>query len=445
MQNSKYQTSFVFLFILFIYTEATPQTILPPADCYAILQKQIINVKDVYIPNKETKKITGVLPGIEVFLSEKKYYSVVKDAKLGLLTNATGVDRQLQSTIDLLRNRSDFKLIALFSPEHGIRGSLLAGTKIDSSIDSQTGLPVYSLYGKTKSPTSDMLKNIDYLIIDLQDIGSRSYTYISTMYLAMESCAKNNKGVIVLDRPNPIGGITLDGPVLEPEFKSFIGIAEIPVVHGMTIAELALYFNKECNINANLLVVPMLNWKRKMIFRDTKLPWVPPSPHIPTPESCFLYPVTGLIGEMKTLSEGVGTPMPFHLVGAPWIDGYTLTNSLPKLPGVMFRPLTVKPFYFRFVGESVNGVQIYVKPNEYKPVQTALYLLYHIKKLWPDKFQWAPEGDTLTLLQVDRAWGTDMVRKSINEGIKPEKIIESWQSKLTAFQKKRKKYLLYSN
>lgn len=366
------------------------------------------------------------------------------DKRVGLLTHAAGIDRKLRSSVDLLRENRDIHLTALFSPEHGIRGSAAAGEQVAGGRDPLSGLPINSLYGKTKRPTDDMLKDIDVLVIDLQDIGSRSYTYISTLYYAMEAAAANGKEVVVCDRPNPMGGEVIDGPVLEPAFKSFIGVAPIPVVHGMTIGELAWMFNEEFKIGCNLHIVSMKGWKRFMLFRETGLYWVGPSPHIPTPETPLFYPITGLIGEMGTISEGVGTPMPFHLVGATWMDGRKLLAALPALPGVAFRPLTVKPFYFRNVGEEVHGVQIYVTDHRhYRPVATSVYLLSKIRSIWPEHFRWHPDGKPEQLKNVDSAWGTDRIRRMIGEGKPPEQIVASYQADLKNFAKIRKKYLLY--
>jgi len=380
--------------------------------------------------------------GIEVLLENPKL--VLQDQRVGLLTHAAGVDKDLRASVDLMANHADVRLRALFSPEHGIRGSAAAGEKITGETEPVTGLPVRSLYGKTKKPTPEMLADVDVLVIDLQDIGSRSYTYISTLYYTMQAAAENGKRVIVCDRPNPMGGRTVDGPILEPAFRSFIGVAPIPVVHGMTIGELAWYFNQEQNIACNLTVIPMRGWKRTMLFPATGLYWVPTSPHIPTPESALLYPITGLIGEMGTLSEGVGTPMPFHLVGAPWMDGRKLRDALPSLPGVAFRPLTVKPFYFRYAGEEVHGVQIFVHdPLRYRPVHTAIHLLCQIRALWPDQLKWHPADRPDQLQNVDSAWGNDRIRRMIADGRPAEEVISTYQDDLKQFLNRRKKYLMY--
>ncbi|MBI4179591.1 DUF1343 domain-containing protein [bacterium] len=380
--------------------------------------------------------------GIDVLMENPRI--TLGDRKVGLLTHSAAIDRELRASVDRLSGHPDVRLAALFSPEHGMRGSAHAGEKVDGEKDPVTGLPVHSLYGKTKKPTPEMLSDIDVLVVDLQDIGSRSYTYISTLYYAMEAAAENGKAVIVLDRPNPMGGLVVDGPVLDPKFKSFIGVAPIPVVHGMTIGELAWLFNAEFGIHADLRVIEMRGWKRTMAFRETGLYWAPPSPHIPTPETVFYYPITGLIGEMGTLSEGVGTPMPFHLVGAPWMDGQKLAAALPPLRGCAFRPITVKPFYARYAGENVHGVQIFVtQPMYYRPVEISVYLLHHIRNLWPDQFRWYPPDEPARLENVDRAWGTDFVRKWLDEGKTPDRIISEWRQGLKKFLAVRQKHLIY--
>lgn len=390
----------------------------------------------------EPVKPERVRTGLEVLISERA--GAYKGQRAGLLTHPAGVDFDLRSSIDLLRAQPDIRLVALFSPEHGIRGVEAAGEKVDGGVDSVSGLPVRSLYGKTRKPTRDMLADIDVLFVDLQDIGSRSYTYISTLYHVMEAAAEYGKKVVVLDRPNPLGGEIIDGPVLDPAVKSFIGIAPIPVVHGMTIGELALLFDEEFGIHCGVEVVPMKGWRRGMRFRETGLPWVPTSPHIPTEETPLYYPVTGMLGEMGTLYNGVGMPQPFRHAGAPWMDGQKFISALPPLPGVKFRPLTVKPFYFTFQGQTVHGAEILIHdPKQYRPVEAALHILWTIHHLWPADFRWHPVDKPELLRMVDSAWGTADVRKMIDSGAPAEAIIASWQPGLNKFKRQREKYLIY--
>ena len=256
--------------------------------------------KEVFAHKKN--KNNRVTPGVEVLLDDQK--ELLKGKKVGLITNPTGIDSKMNSIVDLLDEDPDIELTALFGPEHGVRGDAQAGAYVESYIDEKTGLPVYSLYGQTKKPTPEMLENVEVLVFDIQDVGTRHYTYIYTMAYAMEAAKENNIPIVVLDRPNPLGGLSVDGPVLEPEFSSFIGMYPIPTKHGMTAGELAFFFNEEFNIGADLKVVKMKGWKRSMDYDDTGLPFVLPSPNIPTVSTTFVYPATGLI-EGTNLSEGL--------------------------------------------------------------------------------------------------------------------------------------------
>jgi len=345
--------------------------------------------------------------------------------RLGLITNPTGIGNNLRSTIDILFNDNRFQLIALFGPEHGVRGDVFAGKKIDDYKDPKTGIPVYSLYGKTKKPTQEMLKNVDVLVFDIQDIGIRPYTYIYTMAYCMEAAKEHNIPFVVLDRPNPLGGKLIEGPVLNPKFKSFIGLYPIPYIPGMTVGELALLFNKEYEINCDLVVVPMSGWNRDMLFQETGLIWVPTSPHLPHPETSFYIAATGGFGELGTISEGVGTPFPFEICGAPWIDGSKLAEELNQLnlPGIYFRSLSFKTYYLRFVDEPCSGVQLHI--TDFR------------------KFQPNFEKANRRISSFNRALGTDEVMNTIQEGKSAEEIISSWQEDLVEFIKIRAKYLLY--
>ncbi|MBN2410542.1 DUF1343 domain-containing protein [candidate division KSB1 bacterium] len=381
-----------------------------------------------------------VKPGIEVLLQEKT--DLLSGRRVGLITNPTGVTSQLKTTIDVLYEHPDIKLVALFGPEHGVRGDVTAGQQIQSSTDEKTGLPVFSLYGSTKKPTPDMLKDIDILLFDIQDVGSRAYTYIYTMAYAMQAAAENNISFMVLDRPNPLGGELIEGPVLEPEFKSFIGLYEIPYIYGMTIGELARYFNKEFNIKVNLIVVPMQGWKRNMNYADTGLPWVPTSPHVPHVDTPFFIATTGCIGELQTINEGVGYTLPFELIGAEWIDSRILADELnnKKLPGVLFRPVYYKPYYFALQGKQLQGVQIYINDNKvYRPMLTQLHIIAAIYKLYPDQ-------DIFNINRTnmfDKAMGTDKVRNAIKQGKQPNDIYDSFTTQLQQYRLIRDKYLHY--
>ncbi|MCB0306934.1 MAG: DUF1343 domain-containing protein, partial [Calditrichaeota bacterium] len=252
-----------------------------------------------------------VVLGVENFL--RNHLNLVKGKKVGLITNPSGVDRYLNSTADEFFKHPDIDLTALFGPEHGIRGAIYAGEKISDEVDPHTKLPVFSLYGKHRKPTAEMLQNLDVLVVDIQDIGIRAYTFIYTMAKVMEAAAEFDKEVIVLDRPNPLGGIAIEGNLVQEGFFSFVGMYPIPYRHGMTIGELAKLFNREFKINCDLTVIPMLNWERNMFWDDTRLPWVPTSPHVPHWETTLFMSATGLFGELRTLSEGVGYTSPFEI------------------------------------------------------------------------------------------------------------------------------------
>jgi uncharacterized protein YbbC (DUF1343 family) len=304
---------------------------------------------------------------------------------------------------------------------------------------------IFSLYGKTKRPTEEMLKGIDVLIFDIQDIGSRSYTYISTMRYCMEESAKNNITFIILDRPNPVGGILVDGPILDMNFESFVGCAPIPYVHGMTVGEIGLFLNEELKINCNLKVIKMEGWKRKMLWEDTSLLWIPTSPHIPEPDTPFYYPITGIIGELGIVNVGVGYTLPFKIIGAPWIDGVKLAEELNKrkIDGVYFQPFYFTPFYGLYKDEECSGIRIIIKDKRnYKPVETCYFIIDALLKLYPEKFDFN-KIQSSNIEMFDKVNGTDLLRKQFQNGVKVEDIINSYKKALNEFIEKRKKYLLY--
>lgn len=381
-----------------------------------------------------------VKPGIDVLIDKK--LDLVRGKKVGLITNPTGITSQFKSTIDALNEIPGVKLVALFGPEHSVRGDIPGGERVATYTDKKTGITVYSLYGETYKPTLDMLKNVDILLYDIQDIGSRAYTYIYTMAYAMEAARDANIPFIVLDRPNPLAGNRVEGNVLDPKFKSFIGLYPIPYIYGMTVGELAQLFNKEFNINCNLTVVPLEGWTRDMTYEETGLMWVPTSPHVPHPETAYLVAAIGCIGELGTVSEGVGTPSPFEFIGAPWMDGDKLAEELnsKKLPGVYFRPTSFRPFYLRFIKEQCGGVQIHIlDKNRFEPAAVQVHILTTIQKLYPDKNIF----NTSRSSSFDKAFGTDEVRKAVLRGDSAEQIIASWQAQLEDFKKVREKYLIY--
>ncbi len=381
-----------------------------------------------------------VKPGIDVLI--EKRFDVLQGRRVGLITNPTGVTSDLRSTIDVLKQAPGVRLVALFGPEHGVRGNIMAGKRVASYVDKKTGLPVYSLYGRVRKPTPKMLKNIDILVYDIQDIGNRTYTYIYTMALAMQAAAEKGIPFVVLDRPNPLGGELVEGPVLEPKFKSFIGLYPIPYIYGMTVGELAKLINDEFGIRCDLKVVPMEGYRRSMRWQDTGLQWVATSPHIPHAETALYCAATGIIGELQTVSEGVGYTQPFQLIGQKWIDPERLAAELNRrnLPGVYFRPCYFRPYYFRFQNQELGGVQIHIlDPERFSPMRTQLHILHALLKLYPRRKIFG----TPRKKQFDRAMGTDRVRLALLNGKGPDEVIRSWQPALEKFLQVRQKYLLY--
>ncbi|PEF39992.1 hypothetical protein CON84_07735 [Bacillus sp. AFS094228] len=385
---------------------------------------------------KEKKK-QKVSPGIEVLLKEEK--NVLSGKKVGLITNPTGIDSKLTSIVDLLHDDPDIHLTALFGPEHGVRGDAQAGASVEYYIDEKTGLSVYSLYGKTKKPTPEMLKDVEVLVFDIQDVGTRYYTYIYTMAYAMEAAKENDIPFIVLDRPNPQGGESVDGPVLEPEFSSFVGLYPIPLKHGMTVGELATLFNKEFKIGADLKVIKMKGWKRDMDYDDTGLPFVLPSPNMPTVSTTFVYPATGLI-EGTNVSEGRGTTKPFELIGAPYINSDELAGKLNalRLPGVKFRAASFTPTFSKHAGKLSHGVEVYITDREeFKAVPTGLHIIKTIQDLDPGDFEFLAANNFNLLI------GNGWIMSRIKEGSTVNEILKEYQVKQDAFKKVRKNYLLY--
>ncbi|MCA3691925.1 MAG: DUF1343 domain-containing protein [Aquidulcibacter sp.] len=391
------------------------------------------------VPTAAATAESGVVPGLEVLLGPKR--ALLAGKRVGLITNPTGVTRGLESAVDLMAQATDFKLAALFGPEHGVRGDAQAGAAVADHLDARTGLAAYSLYGATRKPTPAMLAGLDVLVFDIQDIGARYYTYPWTLGLVMQAAREAGIGVIVADRPNPIGGDKVEGPVLDPALASFVGAYPIPVRHGLTMGELALMMNKDFAIGCDLTVVTCTTWRRGKDFSQTGLPWVPPSPNMPTLDTAFLYPGTCLI-EGTNLSEGRGTAKPFELIGAPFIDAPALAERLNqrKLAGVHFRPAYFTPTFSKHQGQLCAGVQIHLLDRaSMAPVDVGLTLLLEVASLYGQDFSFLPGNPPF----FDRLAGLSWLRDAIVAGESLESIHARWQPELEAFKRKRLDWLLY--
>ena len=374
--------------------------------------------------------------GIEVLLHDR--LDLVHGKNVGLITNPTGVNRELVSDVDLLAHTPGVHLVALFGPEHGIRGAQQAGASVGSGRDPITGLPVYSLYGKTRQPTPAMLTGVDVLVFDIQAVGARFYTYLYTMADAMKAAAAARIPIIVLDRPNPIGGTKMQGPVLDPKYASFVGEYPIPLRYGMTIGELAEFFNNQFHIGADLTVVKMRGWTRSMYYDGTPLQFVMPSPNMPTETTALVYPGMGLV-EGTNVSEGRGTTRPFEIVGAPWIDAERLSRVLNEkhLAGVRFRPVHFTPTFSKYEGKPCNGVEVHVMDRDaFNPVVVGLTVIATIHDLYPRQF-------AFNASDFDRLVGNDWVRQDIEKGVPVSEMQRRWKADLSQFEKVRQKYLLY--
>jgi len=379
-----------------------------------------------------------VRPGIEVLVEDS--LGLIEGLRVGLITNQSGVARDGRSSIDVLRDHRVVDLRALFSPEHGIRGTAAEGARLGNEIDVETGLPVYSLYGESLSPTSEMLEDIDVLLFDLQDIGARYFTYVSTMAYAMRAAGEAGLRFVVLDRPNPIGG-QMGGPILDPHFASFVGLFPVPTRHGMTAGELARMYVGEFGIDVDLSVVPVDGWTRDEWFDETGLPWIPPSPNMPDLESASHYPGTCLF-EGTNLSVGRGTPAAFQQFGAPWLDGPALAAKLSALgpPGVRITAVEFTPDApsdGKFPGERVSGVRLVVTDRaRYDPVETAVAALIEARSVAGEAWVWNEE-------HIDRLAGSDRLRLAIDAGASLEEIVGPWAADLAGFDRRRAPYLIY--
>ena len=388
-----------------------------------------------------------VKPGIEVLRDNG--FDRLKGKKVGLITNPTGIDNSMRSTIDILHEAPGVELVALFAPEHGVRGDYAAGAAVASTTDPATGVPVYSLHGKRTKPTADMLRGIDVLVYDIQDIGARSYTFISTMGAAMEACAENGKEFMVLDRPNPLGGEKVEGCVVDPGMQSFVGRYAIPYLYGLTPGELAMMLNGEGLLNrkakVSLTVIPMEGWTRDMTFADTGMPWVLPSPHIPSPEAAVLYPATGIAGELQWVSIGVGYTMPFRLICAPWIDADKFASRMTALglQGVGFRPIHIKPYYSQFNGENIHGVEVYVTdPWIADLTLIQFYAMQELAAMYPSHKAFS--AATRSRLEMfDKVTGSPEIRRLFGRRYRVDDMLDYWNKDVDSFTRKKAEYHLY--
>lgn len=408
------------------------------------LLPSLISISLLFLSSLQAQHQKIVKTGIEVLRSDG--FGLLKGKNVGLITNPTGVDSQLKSTIDILFEAKGVKLVALFGPEHGVRGDVYAGEKIESAKDPVTGLPVYSLYGSTHKPTPEMLEGIDVLVYDIQDIGCRSYTYISTMGKAMEAAAENNIEFVVLDRPNPLGGKKIEGPVAEEKFFSMVGAFPIPYVYGMTAGELAGFLNGENLLKSKckLTVVPMEGWKRSMTYNETGLKWVQTSPHVPYNETAFFYVASGILGELIPINIGIGYTLPFQLFGAEWIDAHKMAEAMNalNLKGVVFRPLYYKPYYSKQANNLLGGVQFFLtEPEKVNLMSIQFLFLQEHHKLYPDI-------DILKLSEgrinmFDKVCGTAQIREKFFENYNYTDIKIILNRDIDGFRHKIRKYLIY--
>jgi len=377
--------------------------------------------------------------GIEELLDH--YVELIEGKRVGLVTNPSGVDGLLIPTVDRLAGDGRFELVRLFAPEHGIRGDVPAGEEIADGVDARTGIPVVSLYGANRRPPPETLADLDVLLFDVQDVGARFYTYASTLGEILIASAETDTDVVVLDRPNPLGGERFDGPVIEERWQSFIGWGPLPIVHGLTIGEVALYYNEVMKLGASVTVVPMSGWKRSQIWADTGLDWTPTSPHVPRELTAHAYVATALAASVTTnVSDGVGTPMPFELLGAAFVDARELARDLSarELPGVRFQETAFRPFYGRFEGQTLHGVRLLIDdPRRFEPVRTALAFLVSLRNLYPEELALADEATCA------KHWGNDLVRKLLAEGRSELALHSSWQTELQRYARDRERVLIY--
>lgn len=415
----------------------------------AVVAAMLTNVGKVNAGEARAK----VRPGIEVL--ESRGFEGLKGKRVGLVTNPSGVDRNLRSTIDILHDAKDVELVALFGPEHGVRGDAYAGDKVSDDVDPVTGVKVFSIYGKYREPSQEMLDGIDVMVYDIQDVGTRSYTFISTLGLVMRACAKKGIEVMVLDRPNPLGGLKVEGCCVEPGYYSFVSEFEIPYIYGLTVGELAIMINEEGlnrgekgyepALKCKLSVIPMDGWRRKMSYIETGLPWVLPSPNIPYPQSAVNYPSSGITGEFNNyLNIGIGYTLPFETFAAEWIDAEALKKELDSyhLPGIAFRIIHYKPIAGSSKGKLLHGVQFYYTDYEAADITlTQFYVMRAVNRLYPEHNPFEMSKDRIGMF--DKVCGTDYVRRNFSKRMEVSDIIDYWNKDVKKFKTLSKKYYIY--
>ncbi|MBQ7209996.1 MAG: DUF1343 domain-containing protein [Paludibacteraceae bacterium] len=400
--------------------------------------------------NKGVAQQQPVKTGIEVLREQN--FSLLEGKRVGLCTNPTGVDSQLKSTIDILNEAENVNLVALFGPEHGVRGNIHAGDVINTEVDAKTGITMYSLYGKTHKPTQEMMDLIDVMVYDIQDNGCRSYTYISTMGKLIEACKQYDKELVILDRPNPLGG-KVEGNIVEDGCFSFVSLYRIPYLYGLTCGELARMLWDDSSVwkeplefdKGKLTIVPMTGWTRDMSFDDTGLKWVVASPHVPFSHSAYFYPATGIFGELGYLSIGVGYTLPFELMAASWIDADSLAEAMNalNLPGVRFRPIYYNPYYSVGKGETMRGIQIYITDFRVARLSEIQFLVVQeLMRMYPDRDVFGLCNQS-RLNMFDKVCGSKYIREHFQEHYRWSDVSDYWYKDVETFKQKAKKYELY--
>ncbi|MCB1148718.1 MAG: DUF1343 domain-containing protein, partial [Chlamydiia bacterium] len=397
----------------------------------------------LFICSSLTARVT---PGIDRLVTSD-YKQLIAGKRIALFTTQAAVTAQLKPSATLLKEYEPihgYKLVALFAPEHGLDGAKHAGEKVDHS--TFMGIPVYSLHGSHRRPSKEQLQGIDVLVIDIQDLGSRSYTFLTTASYLIEEAAKQKIAVVITDRPNPINGLVVDGPRLQPQWQSFLGYLNIPYCHGMTLGELMTLYNEEAKLGCKVSVVPMQGWNRSMTFAETGLNWIPTSPNIPEATSPLYYPITGILGELQIVSIGIGYTLPFRVVGAPWIDADTLASKLnaQKLTGIHFQPIHFKPFHGKFAKEECHGVLLVVTdPKTLKPVTTGYTLIGMLKSMYPQEFSQALKLSGERKNTFNRVNGNELVYKALESEPYPAWTLrELAQKEASAFEKVRQRFLI---